>query len=203
MPWDATPNAESVRRFYEDSIQPALDALAAHGLGRVVLAGFTIFTFLLVYGYVNETMPPRVDFYTPLDAAIPFWPGTIFIYLSMYLLFAAAAVYVEGRAFLRGLGVLVLVCIISLIFFVLLTAHYPRPDPSVIENPLIEKMFTMMFAFDAPGNTFPSLHVGTTTTAVGSRSPRRFGIGSASAIDSSNSTRASSYCRSPRTPSRR
>lgn len=152
--------------MYEESIQPTLDTLSEHPLGRVVLAAVTIFNFLIVYRYVNEMMPPRVDFYIPLDAAIPFLPWTIFIYMSMYLLFAFAAVYVEGKAFLRGLGVLVVVCIISLLFFVVFPAHYPRPDPSIIQNPLIEQMFVNMFAFDSPGNTFPSLHVGTTTTAV-------------------------------------
>lgn len=143
-----------------------IGSLAEHPLGRIIIAAVTIFCALAVYGYLNRTMPHRVDFYTSLDAAIPFMPWTIVVYMSMYLLFALASLTVNGRDFLKGMSALLVVCLISFLGFVLFTSHYPRPSPTVIEQPWLRTAFVWMFGFDQPGNTFPSLHVGTTATAA-------------------------------------
>lgn len=163
--WNATSLKHSWDRF-ETWTGPKLNTIASTPWGRIALAGFTIGAFLWVYSYVNRSTPPRMDFYTPLDGAIPFLPSTILIYLSMYGLFGFAAIYIEPRDFLRGLGTLLIVCFVSLGFYIAIPAHYPRPDAATVANPLFRWMYATMFAFDAPGNTFPSLHVGTTTTAA-------------------------------------
>lgn len=143
-----------------------LPRIAQSPFGRVVFALVTVVAFMQLYTFINRSTKPVVDLYSPLDAAIPFLPGTIFVYLSMYLLFGVAAYQIEGARFLRGVTALLVVCLIGCTFFLLMPAHYPRPDPATIENGLLRWAFEQMFAVDPPGNTFPSLHVGTTTTAT-------------------------------------
>jgi membrane-associated phospholipid phosphatase len=147
-------------------VRALMEALASYPLGRVAIAGMVIVSVLFVYAFTNSAMQPRVDFYTVLDATVPFMPWTIIVYLSMYLLFGVASWYVDAIEFLRGLSALLVVSLISLLGFVAFPAHYPRPDPSIIESPWLQHMYISMFGFDLPGNTFPSLHVGTTVTAA-------------------------------------
>lgn len=147
-------------------VRAFLEALASYPLGRIAISAMVIVTVLFVYSFTNSSMNPRVDFYTALDAAIPFMPWTITIYMSMYLLFAVAAWYVDATEFLRGLLALMIVSMLSLIGFVALPSHYPRPDPASIDAGWLRAMYESMFSFDPPGNTFPSLHVATTVTAA-------------------------------------
>ncbi len=165
--YDPSPENElSAPAVEVGPVRAFLEALASYPLGRVAIAALVIVSVLFVYSFTNTAMQPRIDFYTALDARIPFMPWTITIYLSMYLLFGAAAWYVDATDFLRGLTALMIVSLLSLLGFIALPAHYPRPDPAIIETQWIRHMYESMFSFDLPGNTFPSLHVATTVTAA-------------------------------------
>ena len=159
-------NISDEARSASERLQSAIGTAANHLTGRLLLATVTLFVGLSTYQYLNRTLTPRVELYTPLDAAIPFLPWTILVYLSMYVMFAAAATVVKGRDFLRGLTALIIVNLVSFLGFIVFTSHYPRPAPSSIEVEWLAALFTWMFGLDPPGNTFPSLHVGTTATAA-------------------------------------
>lgn len=159
-------NISQEARSLAERVGSVLETAANQLNGRLLLASITLVIGLSTYQYLNRTLVPRVDLYTPLDEAIPFLPWTILVYLSMYVMFVAAAIVVRGRAFLRGLSALIIVNVLSFIGFILFTSHYPRPAPSSIEVEWLARLFTWMFGLDPPGNTFPSLHVGTTVTAA-------------------------------------
>ncbi len=132
--------------------------------GRVVIALIVFWLTMISYVALNRGLQPRVTFLTPLDEAIPFLPWTIVIYYSMYAMMLVAAARVSARDYVRLMGALLLANGICYVGFITLPAHYPRPDPALMEAPLWRAVFTYTFESDGPGNTFPSLHV--TITAL-------------------------------------
>lgn len=121
---------------------------------------------LVAYTVVGHSFEHRVDLMLPVDHWIPFWPWTLVIYYSMYLLFLTAAWFSDRETFVRGIAALLVLSALSFVSFAVLTSHYPRPDPATIESPLWRGMFEALFAADSPANTFPSLHVGCSTIAA-------------------------------------
>jgi len=153
----------------------ALGRLNAHFVGRVLTAAVIIVALLLPYWWINQNTRPRIDLMTPLDAAIPFLPWTLPIYESFYALILAAAWVCRAEEFLSTLKALVVGNLIAYACFFTLTAHYPRPDPAVISSPWLRSGFEALFSADAPGNTFPSLHVAVTWLLTLRMRRRRWG----------------------------
>lgn len=95
---------------------------------------------------------------TGLDAAIPFVPGWIWAYASLFPLVPLSVLLSETRAqvaaFARGL---VWLCVPSFLCFALLPSAGPRPPAAAREAAL-----GWLVAVDTPWNAFPSLHAGLT-----------------------------------------
>lgn len=126
----------------------------------------TLFIFpltLIPYQLLNHALPPRFDLLTPLDAALPFWPWTVTVYMSLYALYLAAAVALSPREYLRVLGAMLTLNCLCYVGFIALTAHYPRPGEEAWGASWWAFAFRWMFSMDPPGNTCPSLHVSTAT----------------------------------------
>jgi len=136
--------------------------LTQHRIGRLVSALAIIVVGLRCYGWLNRYLPPRFDFTTPLDTAIPFLPWTYHLYWSFFLLLLVAAWQLQPGEYARGLRAVLWIFALCFTGFILFTAHYPRPDVESIASPFWREEFRWMWHEDKPGNTFPSLHVAVT-----------------------------------------
>jgi membrane-associated phospholipid phosphatase len=130
--------------------------------GRLVTTGVTIAVTFQPYFWLNDHLPSRFDFLTPLDTAIPFLPWTYGIYCSFFLLLLGAAWCLDSREYLRMLAAVLVANAVCYLGFCLFTAHYPRPPVERIPPGFWREQFARMRASDNAGNTFPSIHVATT-----------------------------------------
>ncbi len=139
-----------------------LHQLNAHFLGRLLTTGVTIAVTFQAYFWLNDTLPPRYDFSTPLDALIPFLPWSYAVYSSFFALLLGAAWRLEADEYLRMLAAVLVANGVCYVGFLLFTAHYPRPPLESIPPGFWREQFRVMYASDGAGNTFPSIHVATT-----------------------------------------
>jgi membrane-associated phospholipid phosphatase len=136
--------------------------LNAHFAGRLFTTGVVIAGTFQVYWWLNAHLTPRYDFFTPLDAAIPFLPWTHTVYVSFFFLLLVAAWQLDGPEYVRMLGAVLVVNAVCYLGFILFTAHYPRPPLEAIAPGYWREEYRWMWSQDKPGNTFPSLHVAIT-----------------------------------------
>lgn len=139
-----------------------LTRLNGHFLGRLLTTLVTIAVTFQPYFWINNHLPSRFDFLTPLDTAIPFLPWTYAIYSSFFALLLGAAWLLDAEEYLRMLWAVLLANAVCYLGFILFTAHYPRPSLDSIPPGLWHEQFQRMYASDHAGNTFPSIHVATT-----------------------------------------
>ncbi|MBM7114512.1 phosphatase PAP2 family protein [Archangium primigenium] len=143
-------------------VMASLLRLNAHFGGRLLTTGVAIAGTFQPYFWLNDHLPPRFDFLTPLDTAIPFLPWTYALYSSFFALLLGAAWLLDGHEYLRMLGAVLLANAVCYLGFFLFTAHYPRPPLDSIPPGFWREQFRQMRASDNAGNTFPSIHVATT-----------------------------------------
>lgn len=112
--------------------------------------------------FLPQVLPLRTPFAIslwPIDRAVPFQPGWIFAYMSMYLLLplppALAVTRDDIGRYVIGMFILF---IGAAPFFFLLPITYPRPP---IE-PTANALYQLIAGIDQPINTIPSLHAGLT-----------------------------------------
>lgn len=104
--------------------------------------------------------------YLGVEQAIPFLPGFIWIYFSMFLLWPIQPLFLEATEIRRLSGQLVAAALIAGVCFLLLPAHlaWPRAVPV---DPLLGSIFRHLFAVDRPHNLVPSLHVASSALILG------------------------------------
>lgn len=142
-------------------------------LGGLVI---TVAVFGTVYGAVNRfaawrgfsIFDPQLVFVfggRSLDSRIPFWPWTLFVYVT-HLLFYLLPVFAypltkQGARRLFDLyGGLIEITLIACLFFLLLPAEMAlrqAVDPD--EQALLGRLFEWAHRLDTPYNTWPCLHV--------------------------------------------
>ncbi len=133
--------------------------LASSRLRRGVV-GVSYSAFALAgYVLINGRAASDLHLMTGLDAAIPFWPSSLWVYLSFYVALVYAAFMAEEQAFLRLLRAATLVLIVAWTSFLAFPTPIVRPDPGVLASPFWRWAFTILHGADLPANTFPSLHV--------------------------------------------
>ncbi|HYH94491.1 phosphatase PAP2 family protein [Hyalangium sp.] len=140
--------------------------LTQHPVGRLVSAGVVIAAGIRCYAWLNRSLPPRFDFTTPLDTAIPFLPWTFPAYWSFFVLLLVVAWQLHPSEYSRGLRAVLWVLAVCFTGFILFTAHYPRPDVESIASPFWREEFRWLWSKDLPGNTFPSVHVAITVLGL-------------------------------------
>lgn len=96
--------------------------------------------------------------YIPAELNIPFWPEFIWLYLSMYVLFAFPPFFL-GTQRLQALGKqLVIATALCGLAFLVFPAHlgFERVIPDAgLYRPIFQNLFTI----DQPHNMAPSLHI--------------------------------------------
>jgi membrane-associated phospholipid phosphatase len=152
-----------------------LARLNEHFLGRIATTFVLIGLTFQVYWYLNNHLAPRFDLMTPLDRLVPFVPWTLLVYQSFFVMLLWAAWICSASEFLRLLVAVLLANIAAYAGFILFPSHYPRPDWRTIQPELIRDAFASMYSQDAPGNTFPSIHVAVTTLVTLRLRQRPFG----------------------------
>lgn len=113
------------------------------------------------YLLINYSQPSEVDLLLPLDTAIPYWPWSVSIYFTLYVMYLAAALTLDAHRYSVMLLSILGMTLFSFICFILFTSHYPRPHPDQWSHSLWKPVIDLMVFIDPPGNTCPSLHVST------------------------------------------
>ena len=131
---------------------------------------------ILCYLFLNNSLEHKVDLLLPIDEMIPYWPWTISIYLTLYVMYFSVSIILETKRFTQVLIDIVLMILISFVFFTLITSHYPRPAPETWAHSLWKPVIDLMVSVDAPGNTCPSLHVSTSIYLALVMRKSRYGI---------------------------
>ncbi len=121
-------------------------------------AGVAFFTVYPTLNWLSELRSDRWRLYFDAELGLPFVPGFIWVYLSMYVLFAAP-VFLMPERHLPALGKQLIAgtLICGLVF-----AVFPGElgfARSLPEDALHARVFGAIFSIDRPHNLLPSLHV--------------------------------------------
>lgn len=120
-----------------------------------------------IYFLIGHSARPRSTtlLATPLDAAIPFVPWTVWWYLPFYagIFVMAIAGMRTPRLFNRALVGVVVTILVGAAGHLLVGAEYPRPVVRPPYSDLSMAFLGWVHTVDPPGNVFPSLHVAHTS----------------------------------------
>ncbi len=139
-------------------------------IALAVLVGFlTVFLYWFA-GWVAEARGARELPLSAIDRAIPLMPWTVWIYLSIYFVYAASCILQNDLEIYRKFLKSYLIAYFgSTVFFLLFPTTFPRdafvvragPDASVSEAVL-----SLFRLWDKPTNCFPSMHVASAVLAT-------------------------------------
>ncbi|MFZ5757071.1 MAG: phosphatase PAP2 family protein [Pseudomonadota bacterium] len=131
-------------------------------------AFFLYFSYTLTGAYpVFEPWHPPA---TPVDAWVPFLPGTIWIYLShIAMLFTAWWWIPRSPDGTRVFWALVLCAVLATLYFFFFPTELPRRTLDAIDaGPVTQAAWAFLLQADNPTNSFPSMHVAMSAlTAIG------------------------------------
>ena len=118
-------------------------------------------TFISVYPTCNWLTANRtttLSLFIHSELAIPFIPGFIWIYLSLYILFLMPPFFLNTTQLKRLGKQLIYATVFSGIIFLLMPAQlgFERISPN---NPFYASLYSNLFSIDLPHNLVPSLHV--------------------------------------------
>lgn len=122
------------------------------------LVGIAFFGIYPTTNWLTGLRNEHHAIYWPSELAIPFVAEFIWVYLSMYLLFALPPFFLDPPA-LKRLGVrLIVATVISGVIFLVFPAKlgFARVVP---EAALYRNLYATLFSIDQPFNLLPSLHV--------------------------------------------
>jgi membrane-associated phospholipid phosphatase len=115
-------------------------------------AFFVVYFWLLHHPFFPITIMPL----TAVDRWIPFWPGALVLYVSLWFYVSLApALLTDRRELISYLLATALLSVIGLGIFLVWPTAVPVASPDWSRNPF----FFMLQKVDASGNACPSLHV--------------------------------------------
>lgn len=139
-------------------------------LGLAVLVGLATVWLYWISGWMAESLNPRVLPLSVIDRSVPLMPWTVWIYLSIYFVYAASCILQRDldvyRKFLRSYLIAYLG---STVFFVVFPTTFPREMFTVQigeEASLSEVVLWLFRLWDKPTNCFPSMHVASAVLAA-------------------------------------
>ena len=125
----------------------------------------------LYFGVGLRPAPQARSLTTALDAQIPFWPGAIWVYATVYPAILAPVLLVRSPARFRRIALslmaVIVICAAAFAFFPVETESL-RSSAAIGHEPGSHRSFTawgigLLYALDPPRNAFPSLHVALAT----------------------------------------
>lgn len=118
---------------------------------------------LLLYQLTNRfhLYPPRQLPFTWVDAAVPFYPWTVWIYFTEYAFFVYAYFFMKDlRLVTRYYYAYMTILLVSVTVFVIYPVSFPRENyPVVGDSVHMAAMRFLRTYMDGPANCLPSLHV--------------------------------------------
>jgi len=131
--------------------------------GKYVAGALTVLLSALLYIVPNrwQVVPPEYLTPTSLDSAVPFWPASGLVYLSIYLFIPATFVALRDFAVVsRFVYACLFAQLIAAVCFVVWPTAYPRGLYLVpTASPLGAALVDIVRSMDTPANCLPSLHV--------------------------------------------
>ncbi|WP_407276034.1 phosphatase PAP2 family protein [Halothiobacillus sp. DCM-1] len=121
----------------------------------LLMTGFFVLYLQLLHHPVH---PVTIMLLTPVDHWLPFIPGSLLVYFSLWFYVSLPPALLWSRAALWGYGVSIGgVCLLGLLIFWLWPTAVPTPSIDWARYP----GFSALKAVDGTGNACPSLHVAT------------------------------------------
>lgn len=143
------PNRDNIRVFFRDYLLLSL-------------------VFFCIYGginYVTSIRSSHYSIYFEWESQIPFVPGFIYVYLSVFLVFFLPLFYCSTQQ-VRAISAAFLVAtVFAGTIFLVIPAELYYERPSTV--PGHEFVFEWLYRLELPHNLFPSLHVTYTTLFIG------------------------------------
>jgi len=118
---------------------------------------------IILYSYTNRNhlFEPRLLPFDPIDKIMPFWPWTLWVYVTEWLIFLCAYFGLRNkehvtRYFYSYMAILLFSCLV----FVFFPVTFPRSDYPMAGNNFSEQALIFLRThLDTPANCLPSLHV--------------------------------------------
>lgn len=122
------------------------------GTTAIMTAFFVIYFYLLNHSRLPVTTVPRIF----IDRMIPFWPGALPLYVSLWVYVPLApAMLTVARDMRAYVAAVLLLSAVGFGIFILWPTTIPKPEADALAAPSLSYLKTV----DASGNAFPSLHV--------------------------------------------
>ncbi len=134
----------------------------AHLKVRLVIAPILVVGGLWLHETIQAQARAALVIDSALDQAIPFLPWTIWIYFSFFVYIGSTVFRVEDRLFWRFIIASSLAATIAWTIILIYPITFDRPDPTLINGELYQRLYTFVHEADPSHITFPSLHVAVT-----------------------------------------
>lgn len=122
-------------------------------------AGYALFCVLYLGSFAVSH--PRAVYLAPgwLDLALPAWPGSLWLYLSQFILLPLAfALETRSERLTHAFYAMLTATLVSCAVFVLWPTTVGQTMPTAPADPT-GVAWRWLYTLDVPGNCFPSLHV--------------------------------------------
>lgn len=118
---------------------------------------------LILYQWTNRNhlVEPVLLSFGPVDEIMPFWPWTIWVYITEYIIFLCAYFGLRRRENVtRYFYAYMAILLFSTVVFVVYPVTFPRHDYPVTGNSISDMALLFLRThMDEPANCLPSLHV--------------------------------------------
>lgn len=122
------------------------------GTTAIMTAFFVVYFYLLNHSRLPVTTVPRIF----IDRMIPFWPGALPLYVSLWVYVPLAPAMLTVPRDMRAYVIAVVaLSAVGFGIFILWPTTIPKPEADALLAPSLSYLKTV----DASGNAFPSLHV--------------------------------------------
>jgi membrane-associated phospholipid phosphatase len=129
---------------------------------RLAIAAGTVVLNAAIYLVPNrlQLLPARLLPWTPLDAAVPFVPQTVWLYLSDYVLVAIAFLLCRTRSEVKrfAVGYYLVICAAAAVHF-LWPTRFPRELFAAAGDTASAAVLSVLWQIDSPASCLPSMHV--------------------------------------------
>lgn len=149
---------------------PAVPATERNKISWAILVGLATVAIYAIAGVLAEGLEPRLLPLSALDRAVPLLPGTIWIYLSIYFVYASSCILQRDmKAYGKFLSSYLVAYTGSTILFLAFPTTFPRdlyPATHGAGASLSESALYWFRLWDRPTNCFPSMHVASAVLAT-------------------------------------
>lgn len=140
------------------SVLPPFGSRLSVFLTQGALVGVVFFSIYPTMNWLTGLREQHFSLYLDRELSLPFVPELIWVYLSMYLLFAMPPFFLDVFELKRLSKELIAGTLLAGLVFMFLPARlgFSRRIP---DSPLLGPLYEEIFKLDQPFNLVPSLHV--------------------------------------------